>query len=171
MTDTPTSGTSDSSEHLDAAQLRAQTDQMIDALTDPRYIEAVRAVRSSPDESRLAEAAKNLSPDALRELGVPIPAGMRISSRYFEPDLPGEVELGDVDEGSGIAGSLNKAAPGLLDRLRREEPELFKNLTIPTSDPGGIKFAAKHCACGGAPVPRVPFNPVVCGGTGVTLPF
>lgn len=171
MTEIPISGTSDDSEHIDAAALREQTDRMIDALTDPRYIEAVRAVRNSPDDSRIAEAAKNLSPDALRELGVPIPAGMRISSRYFEPDLPGEIELGDVvGSGSGMAGSLDKAAPGLLDRLRVEEPELFKTLTIPTSDPDSTKFAVKHCACGGTPVP-VMFNPVVCGGTGVNLPL
>jgi hypothetical protein len=39
---------------------------MIKAITDPRYIKAVRAVRSAPDNERLAEATRQLSLDGLR---------------------------------------------------------------------------------------------------------
>jgi hypothetical protein len=148
---------------------------MIEALTDPRYVEAVRAVRAAPDEERLVEATRRLSPDALRRLGVPIPDGMRISSRYFEPGLPGEVELGDASPSGNVVNALNEAAPGLLDRIRVEEPELFKRLAVEDdsmkkktdpSEPLGLY----HCACGGGTLPIPPFFPHSCGGAGANIP-
>lgn len=85
----------------DLVALRKTTDDMIDALTSPAYVEAMRKLRAAPDDKRLDEATRRLSPDGLRELGVPIPEGMRISSRYFEPGFAEPVELGDSEFGGG----------------------------------------------------------------------
>ena len=81
---------------LNAERLRQVTSQMVDALTSPAYVEAMRAVKSAPEGQRLEEAMRRLTPDALKAQGVPLPAGMRISSRYFEQGSnPLELELSD----------------------------------------------------------------------------
>jgi hypothetical protein len=157
---------------LNAESFRRMTGRMIEALSDPRYVEAVRAVRAAPDEARLVEATRRLSPDGLREQGVPIPPGMRISSRYFEPGFPDVVELGDPPAGRiNMVNALNEVAPGLLDRLRMNHPEIYRQLAAP--GPGldlGPEPRVKHCACGGhtfgSAVPTT-----VCGGAGVDLPI
>jgi hypothetical protein len=124
----------------DVARLREMTDRMIEALTSPPYVEAMRAVRASPEDDRLAEAERRLSPDALRDLGVPIPEGMRISSRYFEKGLPEPVEVGDFGEQGG---------------------ELPEDLTT--------ALAFGGCTCGGSHVGPLGLGPTVCGGAGVVF--
>jgi hypothetical protein len=159
-------------QRLDPEQLRRETGRMIDALTDPRYVAAVRAVRAAPDDERLAEATRQLSSEGLRKLGVPIPEGMRLSSRYFEPGLPGEIELGDSPAGErNMISTLNEAAPGLLDRLRVNEPDLFKALAVSddrmmTAEGDLEPLGIMHCACGGGSIPG-PFHGSVCSGAGV----
>jgi hypothetical protein len=177
MGDTPKTGGSEAYGEIEHQRLREQTDRMIDALTDPTYIEAVRVVRSAPDGERLTEATRQLSPDGLRRAGVPIPDGMRISSRYFEPGLPGEVELGDASPTGETVNVLNQVAPGLLDRLRVEQPELFARLAVEDEpmkkkpDNGdGTTLGLYHCACGGGTIPIPPFFPHSCGGAGANIP-
>jgi hypothetical protein len=158
---------------LDVDRLREMTAQMIEALTAPAYVEAVRAVKETPVEQRLVEASRRLSPDGLRELGVPIPPGMRISSRYFERDFPSTVELGDPPSGGvNKVNALNEIEPGLLDRLRRDQFEFYRKLAdeegvqdLGTEIPETLAFGG--CTCGGRPVP--PFGTTVCGGAGVYL--
>jgi hypothetical protein len=147
---------------------------MIEALTAPAYVEALRAVRAAPEEMRLVEASRRLSPDALRDLGVPIPPGMRITSRYFERGFP-TVELGDPPGGGvNTVNALNELQPGLLDRLRKENLALFRNLATPEGEAGpefspdvDEELRLGGCSCGGAPVSI--FGPRVCGGAGVYL--
>src|SRR5712691_6327551 len=113
---------------LDPAKLSEITNKMVQAVTHPSFIEAMRAVLGSPDDQRLAEASQRLSPDALRSAGVPLPTDMRISSRYFEQGYS-PVEVGDMPEGRpNIVNLLNEAEPGLLDRLRREKPDVFEQI-------------------------------------------
>lgn len=156
---------------LDAARLREMTAEMIEALTAPAYVEALRSVKAAPEEQRLVEASRRLSPDGLRQLGVPIPPGMRISSRYFERDFPTTIELGDPPRGGvNAVNALNEVEPGLLDRLRREHFELYRKLAeeeegIPDFGPEIPEtLSIGGCACGGRFVP--PIGPTVCGGAG-----
>lgn len=157
---------------LDAVRLREMTDQMIEALTAPAYVEALRAVKAAPEQQRLVEASRRLSPDGLRQLGVPIPPGMRISSRYFEREFPQSIELGDPPGGGvNTVNALNEVEPGLLDRLRQEHVELYRRLVSEEGDgepdfgpdiPEALSIGG--CACGGRFVP--PIGPTVCGGAG-----
>jgi hypothetical protein len=123
----------------EVAKLRRMTDEMIAALTSPPYVEAMRAVRAAPEDERLDEAAKRLSPEALRDLGVPIPDGMRISSRYFEKGFSEPVELGDIEKGSDGGDDLSTA------------------------------LAFGGCTCGGSHVGPFGIGPTVCGGAGVVF--
>lgn len=78
---------------FDTDRLRKATDQMIEAITSPPFVEAMRQLRETPVERRLAEGARLLDPDALRAAGVPLPDDMRITSRYFEPGIPNVIEV------------------------------------------------------------------------------
>lgn len=141
-------------ELLSAEHLREVTSKMIDAITSPAYVDAMRAVKSAPEDKRLDEALRRLTPDALRAQGVPLPPGMRISSRYFEPGLP-PLEVGDMPGGQpNLLKGLNDLDPGFLDRIRKKDVRFFTNFTdfLQRSrweeETGPVAFCG--CAGGGA---------------------
>jgi hypothetical protein len=82
---------------LDAGRLRKITDEMITAITSPPFVEAMRKMKSTPEDQRLKVAAQILNPETLRSKGVPLPSGMRITSRYFEPGKS-TIEVAEHDE-------------------------------------------------------------------------
>lgn len=92
---------------FDIQRLRQITDEMINAITSPPFVEAMRKLREAAPGARLSEGAKLLSTGALRDAGVPLPKDMLISSRYFEPDT-GKV----IDGGDFKMGEIPKPAPG-----------------------------------------------------------
>jgi hypothetical protein len=133
---------------LTEENLREVTQQMINMLTAPPFVEAMQAVRETSPDKRLLEGSKRLTPEALRRKGVPLPDYMRISSRYFENGLPGPVNFGDrAGGGPNIVNGLNEVAPGLLDRLREENPRLFNELVSSDEDEDLQRWGG--CACGG----------------------
>jgi hypothetical protein len=150
-------------EELSSEHLREVTTKMIQAISSPPYVEAMRAIKSAPKGRRLDEALRRLTPEALRAEGVPLPEGMRISSRYFESGYV-PIELGDVPEGqSNVFVEFNKNSPGALARLYETNPDLYKNavnrlagMLLPVPDLPPAAFCG--CACGGAAT--------VCGGAG-----
>ena len=89
---------------IDPARLKKITAEMIAALTSPGYVQAMATLKQTPLDKRLSVAAKLLTPDALKKAGVPLPAGMRISSRYFEPSSPTVIRVGD--HGAVLAGTV-----------------------------------------------------------------
>jgi hypothetical protein len=84
---------------FDVERLRKITSEMIDAITSPPFVEAMRKLREAPPAARLAEGAKLLSTESLRTAGVPLPKDMLISSRYFEPDSGKVINGGDFHMG------------------------------------------------------------------------
>ncbi|MGW1642664.1 hypothetical protein [Streptomyces lavendulae] len=134
---------------FDKNRLRDVTQQTIDLITSPAFVEAMQAVRNAPPDQRLMEGSKQLSREALVERGVQIPEDMRISSRYFEQGLPGPVNFGDGAGGrSNIVNGLNEAAPGLLDRLRGTNPSLFKELATSPEEEDLLRLGGCVCAGG-----------------------
>ena len=160
----------------DVARLRKETQEIIDALTSPAYVAALRAVKAAPESKRLLEASKRLTPDALRKQGVAVPEGMRISSRYFEKGFPQPIEFGDRADGKpNPVAALNESNPGLLDEMRSNNPELFKVIASDeTPPPSGNNFTLASiggCACGGR-VLTGPFgigSTTACGGAGFQI--
>jgi len=108
----------DKTEHeFDVNHLRKITDEMIVAITSPPFVEAMRKLRNTPENKRLAEGARLLQPDALRAAGVPLPKDMRISSRYFEPGNKSSFVVGDLSpikgmENSGVFGNIGPLGIG-----------------------------------------------------------
>lgn len=148
-------------QELDSKHLRDITSKMVDAITSPAYVEAMRAVKSAPQGKRLDEALRRLTPEALRSQGVPLPEGMRISSRYFEASFA-PVEVGEPGGQRNLLKELHGVEPDVinaLERLREKNPSLFDDLRSRLS-PGDLisPVALCGCACGGAAT--------VCGGAG-----
>lgn len=119
---------------FDVARLKKITSQMIDAITSPPFVDAMRKLRAVPKEKRLTEGARLLSPDNLRRQGAPLPADMRISSRYFEP---GATPINVTREGATLV----------------DNPQLHNFLpggTPGTASIGGCACAGGLTFCGGA---------------------
>lgn len=145
-------------EFLSVDRLKRETDRMIESMSHPAYVAAMQELKSTPNEKRLDVVMTRLTPEALREKGVPLPEGMRISSRYFDPGIPA-VEAGQLPNGEkSVLRRLNEETPGILDQLRLDKPEAFDALAISDSNKPGIEpLAACLCACGGGGI---------CGGLG-----
>src|SRR3954447_10028047 len=67
--------------------LRNTASDFVNVVTSPAFLDALQAVNSAPEDQRLTEASKRLTPEALRDQGVPLPSDVRISSRYVEEGL------------------------------------------------------------------------------------
>lgn len=101
-------------------RLQEITSDMIAALSAPAFVKAMYTMKKTPDDRRIAVAKDILAPATLRAQGVPLPKGMRVTSRYFEPGNPTVITVND----EGATTSLGEEAP--------------------------IIGAACGCACGGA---------------------
>jgi hypothetical protein len=156
----------------DKTKLRNATQAIIDALTAPEYVAALQAVKDAPMEKRLLEATQRLTPDALRKAGVKLPDGMRISSRYFESDLPKPLDFGDFAGGKpNPLAKLSTANPGLLDDLRANNPLALTAFSDESASGGNMSDLPMAkiggCTCGGGPLPLIPGT--ACGGGGYYL--
>lgn len=143
---------------LDPQALRDLASKMVESITSPAYVEAMRALKSAPAGKRLDEAMRRLTPEALRAQGVPLPEGMRISSRYFESGLA-PIELGEAGD-PNLLTKLHAVEPEVinaLDRLRSRDPQLAKEIIQRLVPDLVSPYASCACACAGA-------GP--CGGAG-----
>lgn len=87
----------DAKDQLNRERLMRVTSEVIDTITSPEFVEKMRQARISADEGGgLEAAARLLSIDGLREVGVDIPADFRLTSRVFEDRTTGfKFELTD----------------------------------------------------------------------------
>ena len=126
-------------EMLDVSRLRKITDDMITAITSPAFVDAMQTMKSTPDNERLKVAALTLNPEILRTKGVPLPAGMRITSRYFESGKP-TIEVADSADGSSPV--VKQIADIRSENLMREG-----SMTAGVCAGGG---AGTVCGCAGS---------------------
>lgn len=148
-------------EELDPERLTEITNQMVEAITSPPYVEAMRAVKAAEGSQRLEEAMERLTPDALRKQGVKLPEDMRISSRFFEAGFK-PVELGEPIGTRNLLTELRVTDPEAfrrINKIRVINPHLHEELIhrlIPDERLSPVALCG--CACGGAAT--------VCGGAG-----
>lgn len=151
-----------------AAEFKKATDDLVATLTSDEMLKRMRGFKDLPADDRLAAASKLLSVEGLEKMGVSLPEGMRLTSRYFENDL-GAFEFQDTGDGKlgarqrlelldpEFVQGLKKNHPDILDRIDVLDPEMFEGVGIP----GGTNLAAcggaggsiggtGGCACGGA---------------------
>lgn len=132
---------------LRADYLKKQTDGIIAAVTAPEFVSRVDAVLVAPRNEQLDLAAETLTPSALKKAGVKLPAGVRVSSRYFEEGSTKATELG----APGATLSAGKGIPGIPTLPGRPPiqglPKMPGGRTVP-----GIPPVASWsvCVCVGA---------------------
>ncbi|MDL5363417.1 hypothetical protein [Halalkalicoccus sp. NIPERK01] len=138
----------------DREQVEKTLSEVLEVITSREYIDQMNKVREAPVDERLAAGAKYLTPEALREAGVDVPEGFRISSRYFDEELGRELEFGQPYEQPNVITRLSDIEPDFLDRIRIKDPALFDEMIELPEQPSPMAA----CGCGGA------FS--VCGGAG-----
>jgi hypothetical protein len=127
-------------EMIDPDRVRKETDALIEMITDPAFVAAMKRMKETPLDERLDLAKKTLTVDALKRQGVKVPPDMRITTRYFEADRPEVIE----------------ALPtGVIQRTVKNKVSFPIDFDL---NPG--RMQAGGCACGGAGG--------VCGGAGWT---
>ena len=146
-------------QELTPETLIKNTKAIVDAITSPAYVDAMKKIKAAPNDRRLSAAMTALTPEKLRDQGVPLPAEMRISSRYFEAEMPA-IEVGELPGGQkGLLRQLEERNPGIMDKLRAREPKLFLDLVeFDLKEPVIDPVALCVCACGG--------GAGFCGGAG-----
>ncbi|MFC8314185.1 hypothetical protein ACFUEJ_11245 [Gordonia sp. NPDC057258] len=128
----------DRHELINAKKVKKEMDEMVEMITHPEFVSAMKKMKEAPPEERRALAKDVLSVDALKDAGVVMPPGMRVTTRYFEPGKPDVLEI----------DPLGKPREFKLPR------EIAKNIA---KNPGDL-VAWGGCACGG--------GASFCGGAG-----
>ena len=72
-------------EDLSPEDLRAASEALVKVVTSPQYLAIAAEINALPEEEREAATLRLLTVDALRERGLEVPEGLRISPRWFEP--------------------------------------------------------------------------------------
>jgi len=78
---------------IDANKVRKEMDAMIEMTTHPEFVAAMKAMKETPLQGRKSFGEQNLTVEALKAKGVPLPEGIRVTTRYFEPDKPEIIEF------------------------------------------------------------------------------
>jgi hypothetical protein len=99
-------------DQLDRERVMRVTNEVIETITSPGFVEKMRLARVSADDGGgLDEAAKLLSIDGLRDAGVDIPKDFRLTSRVFEDRTAGfKLELNS--ELSNVLGGRARVSWG-----------------------------------------------------------
>jgi hypothetical protein len=114
-------------ELIDAVKVRKEMNGMIKMITHPAFVEAMRQLKATPVSKRREVGKRLLTVESLRKQGAPIPAGMRLTTRYFEQGKPTVIEL---------------PPDGRI--VTRKIPDLRNRVLDPTNVTGW-----GGCACGG----------------------
>jgi hypothetical protein len=133
-------------ELINADKLRAEMDRIIEMLTHPEFVAAIKEMKDTPVSKRREFAKKRLTVASLKRKGVPLSTEMRLTTRYFEPGRPEVLEITPDGEVTGTK------FPKLPIGIPRPHGPLGDNNLL-----GGI------CACGG-------IGPV-CAGAGVSTVY
>lgn len=111
---------------IDGKAIRSEMNSMVDLITDPAFVDAMKTLKSLSPTQRQKYGRANLTVAALSKKGVKFPAGMRLTTRYFEPGKPGAIEWN----------------PDGTSRV-------VKGIKIPIGDHSGGTVQWGGCACGG----------------------
>jgi len=75
-------------------ELRQQIETLSSIASEPAFLEILAEIESAPEEERLAVATRLASLQTLGRRGLRVPAGTRLTTRYFE--APQAATRGDI---------------------------------------------------------------------------
>jgi hypothetical protein len=78
---------------INADKVRKEMDVMIEMITHPEFVASMKAMKETPLKKRREFGEQNLTLKALKAKGIKLPDGMRVTTRYFEPNKPKIIEI------------------------------------------------------------------------------
>ena len=99
-------------DEVNAKMLTQITNELIAAISSEPFVAAMKKLKETPLEQRLDLARNTLTPTILKQAGVKLPSGMRVTSRYFEPGSPDVIEV--TDYGASLLNLNTMSSPGVM---------------------------------------------------------
>lgn len=87
-------------EDLDAKELKEQLDKVVALWTHPEMIKVLQTVAQAPAKDREELVRRMANVPALKRRGVPVPEGLKVTTRYFFED-EGGVYTGSFESSDG----------------------------------------------------------------------
>jgi hypothetical protein len=85
---------------IDRNKVKKEMDALIEMITHPAFVAAMKTMKETPVAERRALAKDVLAMDTLKNAGVKMPRGMRVTTRYFEP---GKTEAIQISPGGRVS--------------------------------------------------------------------
>lgn len=70
---------------IDRKKVKKEMDALIEMVAHPAFVAAMKQMKEAPVAERKKLAKGVLAVDTLKDAGVTMPRGMRVTTRYFEP--------------------------------------------------------------------------------------
>ena len=80
-------------ELIDPIKIKKEMDHLVEMISHPAFVDAMRQLKAAPIEKRQELGTQLLTLSALTDKGVEMPVGMRLTTRYFEPNKPGFMQF------------------------------------------------------------------------------
>jgi hypothetical protein len=100
------------------SEVQQQIDDLAQVVRHPQFSALIMEIQGTPEEERAETASRLASISELEERGIPIPQGLRITTRWFEKP---ELERGQGER---------LLAEATVDRRRTTPPEGSEELTV-----------------------------------------
>lgn len=103
-----------------------ETEDILDALTNPVFINTLQDFRATPIKDRFDFAEKNMTPKILKSKGVALPDEVRVSSRTFEEGDSKIPLFVDYAEGKRILDLITENEPDLIEALKTNNADVYE---------------------------------------------
>jgi hypothetical protein len=67
-----------------ADEMAQQAAALVAVTTSPAFLEILHEIEAEPEAQRMQKAQQLATVDTMRARGIPVPAGVRLTTRYFE---------------------------------------------------------------------------------------
>lgn len=78
---------------IDRQKVKKEMDALIEMISHPAFVAAMKEMKETPVAERRTLAKDVLAMDTLKNAGVKMPRGMRVTTRYFEPGKTEAIQI------------------------------------------------------------------------------
>lgn len=122
---------------LDKAILWSEANGILNAISNPKLLEKLIAVKSLPKEERINAAEQNLTLPVFTKAKIKLPEGACISSQYFEEKVELDFLFQDSKDGKFVASATRETESTPISILKNKNPKLFEQIILHQRSVGG----------------------------------
>lgn len=78
---------------INRRKVQKEMDALIEMITHPAFVAAMKEMKETPVAERRKLAKTSLALNTLKNAGVKMPRGMRVTTRYFEPGKTQAIQI------------------------------------------------------------------------------